>query len=128
MNRLDDIVIFHPLGPNQLASIVHLQLAGIVKRLQERDIDLRLSDQAVDFVLAASYDPVYGARPMRRYLEKNIGTAISRMLISGELEDHCIVYVEPKGEELTYRVERKTGGSPAMKQGPASKKARVSSD
>jgi ATP-dependent Clp protease ATP-binding subunit ClpB len=122
LNRLDDVVIFHPLGPGQLGFIVQLQLAGITKRLQERDIELRLSPSAVEFVLAASYDPVYGARPMRRFLEKHIGTGLSKMLISGELEDHCIVYSEPKGDELTFRVEHK--GQAAAKQGPASKKAR----
>jgi len=81
LNRLDDIVIFHPLSHDNLGHIVHLQLAGLAKRLAERQISLELSPKAIEFVLNAAYDPVYGARPLRRYLEKQIGTQVSRMLI-----------------------------------------------
>jgi ATP-dependent Clp protease ATP-binding subunit ClpB len=129
LNRLDDIVIFHPLGLSHLAHIVHLQLSNLTKRLAERDINLELSNAAVNFVLEQAYDPTYGARPLRRYLEKEVGTQISRMLIGGQLEDHMLVKVDidkKNGEPVLACVaERKADKQPTPAVGgQAAKKAR----
>jgi len=106
LNRLDDIVIFNPLTRADLRKIVTLQLENLSKRLQEKDITLRLSDSGLESIIADAYNPVYGARPIRRYLEKNVGTNLSRMLISDELQHHSIVHIEAKsGGMLGYRVE-----------------------
>jgi len=94
LNRLDDIVMFHPLTAKDLSRIVLLQLGDLGKRLQERDILLDLKQSAADSVLKVAYNPAYGARPLRRYLEKHIVTQLSRMLISGELSDNCIVHID----------------------------------
>lgn len=104
LNRLDDIVIFHPLSHDNLGHIVHLQLAGLSKRLAERQITLDLSPKAIEFVLDAAYDPIYGARPLRRYLEKQIGTQVSRMLIAREVVEHSRIKIDTNGKELTYSV------------------------
>jgi len=128
LNRLDDIVMFHPLGPVQLVTIVKIQLNQITKRLAERDIDLELSQKATEYVLEVSYDPVFGARPLRRYLEKNVGTQLSKMLLSGELDDHAIVRIDvaSSGDGLAYKVEWKhvrDENAPAS-AAPATKKAK----
>jgi len=111
LNRLDDIVIFQPLGVSQLNNIVKLQLQGLSKRLRDRDIELKIDDLAVSLILEQSYDPSYGARPLKRFLEKTIATRIGRMLISGELDDHAIVAITKEKNELAFSVKKKTSPS-----------------
>jgi ATP-dependent Clp protease ATP-binding subunit ClpB len=105
LNRLDDIVIFKPLTFDNLSSIIRLQLANVDKRLAPRDIKMELGEKAVKYILQAGYDPVFGARPLRRYLEKNIVTPLSKMLISGELSDHHMVSVDEQNGQLAFKVE-----------------------
>jgi len=106
LNRLDDIIIFNPLSKAELQKIVLLQLSNLAKRLVDRNITLELTESGLNAILNESYNPVYGARPIRRYLEKNVGTAISRLLISEELTPHSTVFMEenPSGG-LKYRVQ-----------------------
>ncbi|CAE7608814.1 CLPB1, partial [Symbiodinium microadriaticum] len=77
LNRLDEIVMFNPLGLSQLRHIVDMNLSLIASRLTDRDVQLEMDDSAIDFVLQQSYDPSYGARPLRRYMEKYLVTKIS---------------------------------------------------
>lgn len=105
LNRLDDIVLFNPLGPNQLRQIVDSNVKLISKRLEERDITVALDEKANAFVLQQSYDPAYGARPLRRYLEKYLVTRISRGLFSHEIPNHSRVLVSSNGQELTLNVD-----------------------
>lgn len=93
LNRLDDIVLFESLNRTQLRNIMNLQIDAISQRLKDRNVSVKLTDKGMNFILEASYNPSYGARPVRRYLEKHITTDISRMIISGELENDCIVEV-----------------------------------
>jgi len=104
LNRLDDIVIFHPLSQKNLGDIVRLQLTSVSKRLESRNIKIDLLDSAAEFILQQAYDPIYGARPLRRYLEKNIVTGLSRMIISGELQDNSIIRVASKDGKLQFQV------------------------
>merc|ERR1712046_335688 len=104
-NRLDDIVLFQPLDKTDLRAICRQQLKLLDKRLTERDVSLKCHDTAADFILEESYDPAYGARPVRRFLEKTVTTALSKMIISGKLENHSIVHLESDGSEMKYRVE-----------------------
>lgn len=85
LNRLDDIVVFSPLSANNVKQIISLQLDQIMKRLQERNIELELDDDAIRLIMREAYDPVYGARPMKRWLERNVVTEISKLIISGKL-------------------------------------------
>jgi len=75
------------------------------ERLCDRDIELKCHDSASDFILQEAYDPAYGARPVRRYLEKAVTTTLSRMIISGSLVNHSLVNIESDGKELTFRNE-----------------------
>ncbi|XP_019153049.1 PREDICTED: chaperone protein ClpB1 [Ipomoea nil] len=108
LNRLDEIVVFDPLSHEQLRKVCRLQLKDVAARLAERGIALGVSEAALDVILAQSYDPVYGARPIRRWLEKKVVTELSKMLVKGEIDENSTVYIDVGAEadgELTYRVE-----------------------
>ncbi|CAF1252716.1 unnamed protein product [Rotaria sp. Silwood1] len=94
LNRLDDIVFFQPLNINQLSSIVHLQLKSLEERLKEQEITISLTDKAIQSTLKKSYNPIYGARPLKRYLEKYITTEISKLIIQMKLSPHSHVTVD----------------------------------
>ncbi|KAB2020567.1 hypothetical protein ES319_D07G077100v1 [Gossypium barbadense] len=111
LNRLDEIVVFDPLAHDQLRKVARLQMKEVAVRLAERGIALAVTDAALDYILAESYDPVYGARPIRRWLEKRVVTELSRMLVKEEIDENSTVYVDasPKRNELVYRVEKNGG-------------------
>ena len=93
LNRVDDIVIFKPLSRGEVRQIVRLLLQGLAGRLAERQITLRTDDDAVDFIADAGYDPVYGARPLKRYLVRNVETKLARALIAGDVRDGATVTI-----------------------------------
>eukprot|EP01103_Thecamoeba_quadrilineata_P017599 TRINITY_DN6312_c0_g1_i1.p1 TRINITY_DN6312_c0_g1~~TRINITY_DN6312_c0_g1_i1.p1 ORF type:complete len:887 (-),score=256.91 TRINITY_DN6312_c0_g1_i1:221-2881(-) len=107
LNRLDDIIVFSSLAEKDLFEIIKLQLENLSKRLQEKDITLAIDEKAMSHIISVSYDPLYGARPLRRYLEKQISTGLSKMLIGGELREHSIVHVEFGESGIKFRVEAK---------------------
>ncbi|KAJ9163537.1 hypothetical protein P3X46_023192 [Hevea brasiliensis] len=111
LNRLDEIVMFDPLSHDQLRKVARLQMKDVAVRLAERGIALAVTDTALDYILAESYDPVYGARPIRRWLEKKVVTELSRMLIREEIDENSTVYIDagPKGNDLVYTVEKNGG-------------------
>ena len=84
VNRIDEIVVFHPLGQEQMAGIADIQLSRLRKRLQERDMNIVLSDEAMTQLVAVGYDPVYGARPLKRAIQQEIENPLSVKLLSGE--------------------------------------------
>jgi ATP-dependent Clp protease ATP-binding subunit ClpB len=94
LNRVDDIVLFKPLTLPEIKKIVDLQLALLRKRLADRHITLELTDPAKEFVARQGYDPVYGARPLKRYLQREVETALSRKLLAGEIQDGAQVVVD----------------------------------
>lgn len=104
LNRLDDIVMFNPLGLKQLRHIVRMNVQQIAERLVERDIALDMDDKAVDFVLSQAHDAAYGARPLRRFLEKHLVTMIGRGIFQGEIYNHCMLRVTADNvfNTLTY--------------------------
>jgi len=93
LNRLDDIIVFTPLDQNNLLEIVRLQLSDLARKLNEKRIVLRVDDSALKYVLDSAYDPAFGARPLRRYIEHNIGTHLSRMIIDESLRENSIVQI-----------------------------------
>jgi ATP-dependent Clp protease ATP-binding subunit ClpB len=104
LNRLDDLVIFCSLSRSHLHDIVRLQMVDIAKRLEDKDIAVDMTPPALDLCLRQAYDPVYGARPLRRFLEKNVVTQISKLLISAQLQEHSTVVVEDLKGQLACRV------------------------
>ena len=105
LNRVDDIVVFSPLTASQINGIIDIAVKGLVARLAEREITMTLTDEAKTFIAHASYDPAYGARPVKRYLQKNLETELAAMLIRGTLSDGQHVVVGSDGEKLTFTVE-----------------------
>ena len=100
LNRLDDMVLFKPLTLEEISKIVDLQMADLRKRLGEHGIDIEMHSEARQHVAQSGYDPVYGARPLKRFIQKEIETPISRDIISGELTDGSMVHVEMRDDEL----------------------------
>ncbi len=103
LNRVDDIVLFKPLTLAEIERIVELQLDLIRKRIEARSIQLHLTEAAREFVARQGYDPVYGARPLKRYLQREIETALSRKLLMGEISDGAQVTVDAKKGALVFQ-------------------------
>jgi ATP-dependent Clp protease ATP-binding subunit ClpB len=105
LNRVDEIVVFHPLTKEQLRQIVDIQLTVLRKRLEERKIELELTDKARDYFADHGYDPNYGARPLRRLIQRELETSLGRKLITGEIRDgsHVVVDAGARGLEFTTR-------------------------
>ena len=104
LNRVDDIVMFRPLTREDIIQIIDLTVADIQKRLNDRAILLKLTDAAKLLIADKSYTPVYGARPVKRYLQKEIETQLGRMLVAGALSDGGIAQVDSVGGELKITV------------------------
>jgi ATP-dependent Clp protease ATP-binding subunit ClpB len=102
LNRVDEVVLFTPLTLQQISRIVDLQLELLRRRLADRHISLDLKAQAREFIARAGYDPVYGARPLKRYLQRAVETALARKLIAGEITDHSRVTVDVDGDSLVF--------------------------
>jgi ATP-dependent Clp protease ATP-binding subunit ClpB len=105
LNRLDDIVVFHSLGSEQLGAIVDIQVARLAARLADRRLTLRVTDAAREWLALAGFDPVYGARPLRRLIQSAIGDQLAKSLLSGEIKDGDEVLVDatPGAETLTVQ-------------------------
>jgi ATP-dependent Clp protease ATP-binding subunit ClpB len=105
LNRIDEIVVFHPLTREQLRQIVDIQLVRLRRRLDERKIEIELTDRARDYLAEHGYDPVYGARPLRRMIQRELETALGRRILTGEIRDgaHVVVDAGPQGLEFTTR-------------------------
>lgn len=106
LNRIDDIVMFKPLTSDQIYKIIDLQIADISKRLESREITIKLSKKAHEYILDKSYDVEYGARPIKRFLQANIETNLGRKIIEGNIMegDHVIIDLD-KNNELEYQVK-----------------------
>ncbi|MEA2626664.1 MAG: ATP-dependent Clp protease ATP-binding subunit ClpB [Candidatus Binatota bacterium] len=104
LNRVDDVVVFRGLTREDLRQIVDIQLERLRQRLLERHIDLELSDGAKDYFAAAGYDPVYGARPLKRLLQREIETNLARKILAGEVPDGSRVVVGARGGKLEFEV------------------------
>jgi ATP-dependent Clp protease ATP-binding subunit ClpB len=102
LNRVDDIVVFHALTREQIQQIVRIQLERLRKRLAERHIELELTPAAIAHFAEAGYDPVYGARPLKRLLQRELETNLARRLLAGEIHDHSRVVVDYVNGSLTF--------------------------
>ena len=106
LNRVDEMITFHSLTDAQLKKIVLIQLAGLRARLAERHIGIELSDAAVEYLVQVGYDPTFGARPLKRAIQKEVETPLARRLVGGEVRDGQNVRVDlGPDHELTFQVE-----------------------
>ena len=105
LNRLDDVVIFNPLGEDQIVAIVDLFFAAIAKKVAERSITLELSDEAKRLIARAGFDPVYGARPLKRALYEIVEDRLADLILGGEVEEGNRVVFDAEGDEITVAVD-----------------------
>jgi ATP-dependent Clp protease ATP-binding subunit ClpB len=100
LNRLDEQVIFTPLGRDEIGKIVKLLLGDLQKRLSEREIELEVAPAAIEAIITGGYDPIYGARPLKRYIQKVIETPLARKLLSGDIIKK--ITVDYRNNEFTF--------------------------
>ncbi len=102
LNRVDDIIVFSALTLNQIKEIIDLAFSAIAHRLADREMTLEMTEAAKDFIAKEAYDPQYGARPIKRYLQKHVENELAGMIIRGELVDGGKVSVDSDGESLIF--------------------------
>ncbi len=103
LNRVDDIILFSALTKTQIKNIIDISLKGLQKKLSDRDMKLTLTEKAKDFIADEAYDPLYGARPVKRYVQKHIETEIAAMIIKGQLVDGGSATIDTDGEKLIFQ-------------------------
>ena len=103
INRIDDIIVFSPLTKANIVDIIKLSLNGIKKRLADRNITLEMTDKALNYIADEAYEPQYGARPINRFLQKNVETAIASGIIKGDILDDSTVVGDIVDGKLTFK-------------------------
>ena len=103
LNRLDETILFKPLTKDNISAIVKLMLADVNRRLQDREISIRLTDQAAQYVIDHGYDPQFGARPLKRYLQKYVETAAARIILEGNISEGDVIEIDVAGDGLSAR-------------------------
>jgi ATP-dependent Clp protease ATP-binding subunit ClpB len=111
LNRVDEIVMFKPLTLSEIERIVDLQIAALRERLAERRITLQLTDDARALIAREGYDPVYGARPLRRFIQREVETRVGRALIAGSIAEGASITLSAQGEELIVRWSEAEAGA-----------------
>ncbi|NLJ89267.1 MAG: ATP-dependent chaperone ClpB [Clostridiales bacterium] len=106
INRLDEIIMFKPLSKNNIYNIIDLVILDINKRLENQGINIEVTDRAKKFILDQSYDPVYGARPLKRYIQKHVETLSGRLIIAEEVKERDIILIDVEEDRLIARVKR----------------------
>ena len=105
LNRLDEIIMFKPLSKDNIGAIVGLMIDELNKRLEDRELKVELTDAAVANVSENGYDPVYGARPLKRYLQKYVETLAAKMILGGKVGQDDTIVLDVTDGELTASVQ-----------------------
>jgi ATP-dependent Clp protease ATP-binding subunit ClpB len=105
LNRVDEIIVFHALTEEDLKKIVDIQLERLRSRLIERRITLELTDEAKSHLARSGYDPVYGARPLKRAIQREIETPLSRLILKGDVKDNSIVRVDLTDGKIAFSAQ-----------------------
>ena len=105
LNRVDDIIVFQSLNKSQIKEIVRMTVRDLSDRLKEKDIEVVLTDSAASLIADEAYDSVYGARPVKRYVQKHIENEIARMIIAGDVSSGCRIRIGEEDGELKFNVE-----------------------
>jgi len=107
INRLDDMLVFEPLRKAALTAIVKRQVAVLEARLKDKDVSLQVSKSGIDFIIKKAYNPLYGARPLNRFVEKEVTTELSRWIVAGNLRDHTVVQIGVADGKLSFATHEK---------------------
>ena len=103
INRVDELVVFHPLGREQIRSITSIQTQYLRARLRERQMDMEFTETALDKLGEAGFDPVYGARPLKRAIQQAVENPLSKKILSGEFVPGDVIMIDVSGGELGFR-------------------------
>ena len=106
LNRVNEIVLFKPLTLEEIKKIVDLQIGYIQERLKDREIKIELTEEAKEFIAKEAYDPVYGARPLRRYIERKLETALAKKMIAGEIPDGSHIQIALEDGNLSFKLQQ----------------------
>ena len=107
LNRLDEIIMFKPLTKDNIGNIINLLMNDLNKRLADREITVELSDSARQFIVDHGYDPIYGARPLKRFLQKHVETLSAKLILADEVREGDTILIDTEGDKLTARVKEK---------------------
>jgi ATP-dependent Clp protease ATP-binding subunit ClpB len=105
LNRVDDVIVFHALAQDQVQAIAEIQLSRVRQRLSDKKISLEFSSSAMEHLARVGYDPVFGARPLKRAIQQLIETPLSKKIIAGEIQDGDTVYVEPGAQGFVFETK-----------------------
>ena len=111
LNRLDEIIMFRPLTKANIRAIIDLLVADVNKRLAEKELRIELTEAAKDFVVEGGYDPMYGARPLKRYLQKNVETLAARLILAGNVGRGDAILIDAADGQLTAQVKGQIVGT-----------------
>lgn len=104
LNRLDEIIFYKPLTKDNMRGIIDIQLKRLAERLNDQELLISVSDNAKNYIIDKAYDPVYGARPLKRYIQSNLETKIAQVIISENILPSSLISVDVKDDELTVSV------------------------
>ena len=105
LNRVDDIIMFKSLDKEEIKKIIDIFIKSLANRLKEKDIDIEITDAAKEIMVREGYDPVYGARPLKRYIGNTLETMIARRLIAGEIYNGCTIVVDGEDDNISIKVK-----------------------
>ncbi|WHY02089.1 ATP-dependent chaperone ClpB [Neobacillus sp. DY30] len=105
LNRVDETILFKPLSLNEIKDIVVKMMKELQSRLKEQNIEITITDNAKEFIAVNGFDPIYGARPLKRFIQRNIETKIARAIIAGNVHDHSVVRITTDSGELTISID-----------------------
>lgn len=105
LNRLDEIIFYKPLTKENITGIIDILISSLSQRLSERQLKLSVTDRAKDFIIEHGYDPVYGARPLKRYLQSKVETLLARTMLGGEIKPNSTLVVDAENDDLTVKTK-----------------------
>jgi ATP-dependent Clp protease ATP-binding subunit ClpB len=122
LNRVDEIILFHRLQRSEMGRIVEIQFARLTKLLEERKITLTLDDKARDWLAAKGWDPAYGARPLKRVIQRSVQDPLAEMILAGEVKDGDKVAISEQGNVLTFNGKAPSTAEIAQFEAPVPKR------
>ena len=106
LNRLDETILFKPLTKDNIGGIIHLIIADLNRRLEDKQLTIRLSEEAMQYIVDNAYDPVYGARPLKRYIQKYVETLAAKMILADQVEEDDTIVITVENDQLAAKCEK----------------------
>ena len=108
LNRIDEVIVFHPLGKAEIREIVDLQLGRLKKQLEEQGYQLEVSDAAKEVLAEEGFDPIYGARPLKRVIQRRLQNALANEILAGNFPEGCKIHVDAQRDGFVFTTEPST--------------------